>query len=258
MRRRAFLAILAVSGALGGCQGRGSQGRSETAEPPPTTATATPTETPTSAAGPPSRSEKTTPPNLSPTFPRPEPIQFMKRGGGTTATFSLRGDGPTIFEIGHEGDGPFTVKLRTAGRKMARRWTDLVAATGNFTGEVMVWASEDTYYLDVETDGLWGTVITQPAPPDSGTPVPHGASAVGPLPVGPVEFAGRTRLNVLVSDGDRYVIWLLNRFGGRVDRVIEGRGRGPTENLSTTFTVERIGYLQVHTTAQWSMELKHP
>ncbi len=97
-----------------------------------------------------------------------EPVSLSGTGDSVTKSIHLK-KGPAIFDLNHNGDANFIIKLfnETTGSLV----DILINEIGYFEGETLFGVrSEGNYVLNVTADGNWDINVSQPSPSTGATP----------------------------------------------------------------------------------------
>ena len=175
-------------------------------------------------------------------------------GEGTTVTedFSLQG-GLVVFDMLHEnGESNFIVELKDA--ESGETTESLANEIGEWMGVYPMFAPDGEYFLEIDADGDWEFVITQPRPaPSEAEPTPVSGSDEFPNYLGLIRFEGVTNVRGEYSGEGNFAVWLLNGDGQRVDLLFNEIGEFEGE---TTISEEGTGYLRVEATGSWTVEAR--
>ena len=271
MQRRRYLALAGVSiTALAGCSGDegggdnggdGTDAPTETAQADTETEAETGMETNTEISTEAGGMETTM--DAEPTTATPgeeggddsasvsssvEPQSFEGSSQTATDTFPLTGDA-AVFAIEYSGESGFSVELLDESGEVVEV---LVSTINDYQGRIVLAPSEGEYSLDINADDDWTVTIE---PPESETvSLPQDAEGTGSDFIGPVSFEGSTTLTFEGTDEDYYGVLLRDAAGQDVEVLVNEYG--PTDELSTSFSADAIGFVQAETLSSWTATLE--
>jgi len=239
MYRRTYLSVAATGGmlALAGCTtGDGADGDTE--------------------------DEQTYPP-----YPDSETTDFSGDGDTTTEVVELTQDGPTIFEVEHEGDEQFVAFMVEAESEEFVQGAPTVEAVGPYRGFSIHELPTDSYRVEIEASGSWtATVHDLPVYEDGvGHSLPHEQSGELGGVIGPLNFGagGLKQFDIEFSEAtEANWVDLVDREGGTVGSLFEGRATvGGNESAvdETDVTQEidagGVGFLSVESGTSWTVSI---
>jgi hypothetical protein len=177
-----------------------------------------------------------------------EPQSFEGSSPTATDTFSLTGDA-AVFAIEYSGESGFSVELLDESGEVVEV---LVSTINDYQGRIVLGPPEGEYSLDINADDDWTATIE---PPESETvSLPQDAEGTGSDFIGPVSFEGSTTLTFEGTDEDYYGVLLRDAAGQDVEVLVNEYG--PTDELSTSFSADAIGFVQVETLSSWTATLE--
>ena len=177
-----------------------------------------------------------------------EPQSFEGSSPTATDTFSLTGDA-AVFAIEYSGESGFSVELLDESGEVVEV---LVSTINDYQGRIVLGPPEGEYSLDINADDDWTATIE---PPESETvSLPQDAEGTGSDFIGPVSFEGSTVLTFEGTGEDYYGVLLRDAAGQDVEVLVNEYG--PTDELSTSFSADAIGFVQVETLSSWTATLE--
>lgn len=175
----------------------------------------------------------------------PDPLEFSG-SGSDVVEIELEG-GLTGVEAQHDGSSDFVVQLVDDGFP-----TFFIDARGQFEGASLEYAVAGEHELEIVADGDWEVTVTQPRSATGADPAVELSDSI-PSYYGPFEFDGTYTMTGSHDGAGNFIVEL--RGQGRTDRELVINELGAYEG-STTFQYSGIGWIDVTTDGEWSIELE--
>lgn len=202
-----------------------------------------------------------------PPYPDSESTEFSGEGDTTTDVVELTLDGPTIFEVEHDGDERFVGFMIDAESEAFVQGAPTVEAVGPYRGLSIHELPTDSYRVAIEASGSWtATVHDLPVYEDDvGNSVPIEQSGELGGVVGPINFGPTSLKQIDIEFGEpSEANWvdLVSREGAAVGSLFEGRATigGNESAIDETETSQEIevggvGFLSVESGTEWTVSI---
>ena len=179
-----------------------------------TSTSSPPSQTPSNESTPTVEETLATPPPPAPKAIAP--IRLVGSGKRPTKRFSIVG-GVTEFALSYRGSSNFIVDLIDSSN--GDMVENLANEIGTFTGTRILGVDAGRYLLQVDGEGTWSIVVTQPRPTSArGTPISF--SGKHEAPAGPIELqAGLTTIDMRYRGQSNFIVDLLDSDGSSVDNL---------------------------------------
>lgn len=182
-------------------------------------------------------------------FEDPNPQLFD--GEGPTIIEEVRNEGGFFaVEYEHDGDGDFTVELRS---EEASHSLVLVDREGAVEGRWAEGTYDAEYVIEVTATGDWHLRVEQPRPSQEDVfSLPASLSGEWPDYAGPYEFTGQTSINATYSGEGRFVARILGPHGNPRKPLFETDSSFEGE---TTETYDGAGWVYIEAYDEWTLEI---
>jgi len=202
-----------------------------------------------------------------PPYPDSESTEFSGEGETTTDVVEITQDGPTVFEVEHDGDEQFVAFMIDAESEEFVQGAPTIQAAGPYRGLSIHELPVDSYRVEIEASGEWTATVHDLPVYEDGTgyslPVERDGELGGVI--GPIDFGETSLKQVDIEfheESEANWVDLVDREGGVVGSLFEGRATvgGNESAVEATDTSEQVdiggvGFLSVESGTTWTISV---
>lgn len=202
-----------------------------------------------------------------PPYPDSESTDFSGEGETTTDVVEITQDGPTVFEVEHDGDEQFVAFMVEAESEEFVQGSPTIQAVGPYRGLSIHQLPTDSYRVEIEASGEWTATVHDLPVYEDGTGYSLPLERTGELGgvIGPIDFGEPSLKQVDIEfneESEANWVDLVDREGGVAGSLFEGRATigGEESAVEATEATEQVdvggvGFLSVESGTEWTVSV---